>query len=242
MQVDIEAYMLYNHNAVKISANTNERRKADSKESAEPRMKKIIAFTLALVMLFVFAACSKKSDSVAGAWKTEIEMAKVMGAMNEDAAESYIGELMKDLKVGINLNLKDDGTFELTIDSNKLKEDFKKVMKEKLPALMAEQMGMTEDALKEALAAQNKSIDDLVEEAVSDGDIIDAKDAKGTYKYENGKLYLKGEDSKDKGFKNYAECTLEGNKLTVTGVHSEENVGDLDLEEISKVFPLVFTR
>lgn len=205
-------------------------------------MKKIIALALAFVMLFAFAACSKKTDTVAGTWKAELEMSKVMEAMGNDSMEGYIAEIMKDIKIGINLVLTEDSKFTLQIDSNKLKEDFKKVMKEKLPALMAEQMGMTEDALKEALAAQNKSIDDLVEEAVSDGDIIDAKDAKGTYKYENGKLYLKGEDSKDEGFKNYAECTLEGNKLTVTGVHSEENVGDLDLEEISKVFPLVFTR
>ena len=241
MQVDIEAYMLYNHNAVKISANTNERRKADSKESAEPRMKKIIAFTLALVMLFVFAACSKKSDSVAGAWKTEIEMAKVMGAMDENAAESYIGELMKDLKVGINLNLKDDGTFELTIDSQKLQEDLKKVMKEKLPALMAEQMGMTEDALKETLAAQNKSIDDLVDASVSE-DTFNTKDAKGTYKFENGKLYLKGEDSKDEGFKNYVECELKDGKLTMTNPHSEEDIDDLDIEKISAIFPIVFTH
>lgn len=205
-------------------------------------MKKIIALALAFVMLFAFAACSKKADTVAGTWKAELEMSKVMEAMGNDSMEGYIAEIMKDIKIGINLVLTEDGKFTLQINSNKLKEDFKKVMKEKLPALMAEQMGMTEDALKEALAAQNKSIDDLVEEAVSDGDIIDAKDTKGTYKYENGKLYLKGEDSKDEGFKNYAECTLEGNKLTVTGVHSEENVGDFDLEEISKVFPLVFTR
>lgn len=207
-------------------------------------MKRTIAFALAVVMLFAFAACSsKKGNDIKGTWKGEVALGKVTGAMSSDAAPEYVVDLVKDINVGLTLVLEDDGNFVLKIDGAKLQEDFKKVMKEKLPAILAEQMNKTEEEIKEALAAQNKSIDDMVDELMAeDNGFMDVRDAKGTYKYENGKLYLKGENSEEDGFKNYVECTLEGNKLTATGVHSEEDVDNIDLEELSVIFPLVFTR
>lgn len=205
-------------------------------------MRRIIALTLAFVMLLAFSACGKAEDAIKGTWKTEIQMGKVLNAMGTSSAEDYVADIVKGITVGITLTLKEDNTFTLQIDANKLQEDFKAAMKEKLPAILAEKLGMTEEALMEALASQNKTVDDLVDQAMSGDNMFKVNNANGTYKYEEGKLFLKGNNSEKEDFRNYVDCKVEGDKLTITGVHSEENIGDINLDALASIFPIVFAK
>ena len=208
------------------------------------KLTKILALVLALTLVLSLAACGK-GDSIVGTWKYNVDFQKAMSAASgesegfEEMAEQ-LGDVFEGLTMVMVMDLKEDNTFTLSFDEASVKaaaEGMKSKMTEALPALVASMYGMSEDELKDLLAQQGTSMDELIaqmsEEFNSDEMAEELKDAtvSGTYAYADGKLTLKAEEGED-----VMTVELKGNELKVTDLTGS------DVEDYKVLLPMTFNK
>ena len=205
-------------------------------------MKKIIALTLALVLVLSLCACGAKENLV-GTWKANIELAE---AFNEEMAAAGMGDFinLESFALPLVMTFNEDGTGSMTVDQEAMTATIDKLAADLTAGLEAyfteyfASMGIEMD-LDEALAASGLSMDDLVDEFKAEfaGEEAFAEFTNEfKYKAEDGKLYM-SEDLDSEISDTYNTYELKGNTLTL-------NIGteELDEEMAKYLFPMTLTR
>ncbi len=226
-------------------------------------MKKIAALILALSTILCLAACAniknvvKPGDnSLVGVWSTSIDFDKLMTAAVKSAESSEDAEGMQELVGAFSkmfsevtmktmLEFKEGGTYRLYMDEDSVKESSEKMaenLSESLPAILSALFGTTEEELTAYLEEAGMSMESMMDSFISEFKPEElakefSEGMNGTYRYENGRLYLTPEGEKEDA-SSYWEIELKSGKLTVTGVVGDEEMG----EEISSILPIVFTK
>lgn len=202
----------------------------------------IVSILVAASMMSVLFGCGSNADNsdkekFVGTWETSIDLTD---AVNEeiqnslDAANADIGEYLNINKFELTLlfEFNDDDTYSLYADESSLdnniedlKVDFKDGITAYFEGVIADQgLGMSVD---DVLATSGLSLDDLVDECVSDDmfdGVIDEFAAEGKWKAENGKLYATDgvdEDFAENKYQPY-EFTSDGIKLLKAEAEEDE--------------------
>ncbi len=214
-------------------------------------MKKRLAMILALVIVASLAlvGCGKggsDKEALVGKWYGDIDITDMvnkefMKGLGEDAKGL---EGFKDLKMGISLEMREDGTYTLAMDEasvNAFMESAKVQTKEIMIAFMEKQlkdMGV-EMSAEEAMKAAGISIDDMIDELFGAGgmDISDMVETmEGEYMIKDGKIHFgDGINKPEKVIPN--PYKLAGSKLTIEADKVSETDSSLDF-----MFPLVLEK
>lgn len=219
-------------------------------------MKKILTTSLALIltliMLLTFAACGEKTDAekLVGKWETEVDMTELLNKQFGENQE--MGEHLKvsEFKYTMYVTYKDDGTYVTEVDEKSfddafgiLKADFKKgiekYFEDSLKATNA-QYGLQMTMEQYLAAAQIKSIDDLVDQALGEetaNEILEDAKIKGNFKIENGKMYTTDDFDDEFDDDTYNTYILDGDSLTWT-----KKFGADEDDTMEELYPLVFVR
>ncbi len=186
---------------------------------------------------------------VVGSWVYRMNFKDAMMASgeSEDIEESMGGDFIKileELELLLTLDLNEDGSFQLAYDRDsavEAVEGMKKAVMEILPKMLSEAYGISMEELNDMLKQQGTSMDELLAEMEESMDTeeltqnLEESSAKGSFAYEDGKLYLAAEDS---GV-SVLRVELEADELRVVEV--EEN-SDEAFEGMEALYPMVFTR
>lgn len=224
---------------------------------------KLMALVLALVLVFSLAACSKQAG-IAGAWKYTMDLKELTeksiaseaansadSGMTEEQIQA-MGESMGKIFDGINmitvLELREDNSFTLSMDEASVKaaaETLSAKLPDLMPELLAAMFGQTVEELEESLKEWDMSLEDMTEsmkdELSADSLLEDMEldTVTGTYRYEEGKLYLtpkaeEGEEAQEITL----TVELAAKELKITALDGE--VEDADMYKA--ILPIVFTR
>lgn len=179
-----------------------------------------------------------QSDSaIVGSWVAECDLTELMSeGMGEDVAINAKFVLV------MNLDMGEDGTMVMTIDKEATAESAKAYIKELIDVLLettyaqAEAEGMSREEFDAQMEASlGMSYEEYMETNLTTDVLlqsIDDIEETATYRYEDGKLYIDGSDSK------YWEVTVDGDQMTVTAIHED----GADEEMAAYLLPMEFTR
>ena len=161
-------------------------------------MKRILALSLALLLLISLAGCVE-ADPIVGTWTGEIDDAKRINQLLEDTYGAEMAQYWKveTFPVTIQMTFRSDGTYSQTVDNEKLSasmDHLKQVLSTGLTAFLEDLIAASNtDITVEALMQQlNISVDDLMDSAFSDktiGEVENEYTFEGKYKTADGKLY-----------------------------------------------------
>lgn len=181
-------------------------------------MKKLIGILLVAVMVLSFAACS--SDGIVGKWESSFEMEDAILAEMDSETRDEIAEYFAfdELALEMSLQFKDDGTYEIAMDLDKLYDDLYKVigdgLEDYLKGVLAQQD--SDISLDDLLDYLGTDIEELTDETMEEFDIDDlAEDitTEGCWMVEGNMLYMS--DGLDEEPDDGAKFELDGNKLTI---------------------------
>ena len=175
-----------------------------------------------------------------GSWSAELTVDGMISAfVEEDSLGGLPMPSFPGVFVVLRMDLNGDGTSRIFFDEASLrraKEDMHAPLRQYLLDYFAQEYGLDEAAVEAALATQNTSLDQKVEE-LAEGfrlEELTAVDARGYYRYEDGRLYL-GDDPDS--LENYYEASLQGDRLTLLKAPEAESTVTL-----SRLLPLTFAR
>ena len=161
-------------------------------------MKRILALSLALLLLISLAGCAEP-DPIVGTWTGEIDDANRINQLLEDTYGTEMAQYWKveTFPVTIQMTFRRDGTYSQTVDNEKLNasmDQLKQVLSAGLTAFLEDLIAASNtDITVEALMQQlNISVDDLMNSAFSEktiGEVENEYTFEGKYKTEDGKLY-----------------------------------------------------
>ena len=205
-------------------------------------MKKILALTLSVLMIFaLLAGCGGKAgklsdeEMIVGRWEWTMDVGKLFTASFEMMGIEVDTDKKAEMTVYFEFNA--DGTYEISVDeasAEKATESMVEIAKDLVRSLypeetleqMAAQEGMGVEEMMDAMAAEVAGEMDM-----------SAMNESGDYRFENGKLYM----DDDEGF----TYKLSAKKLELTG----GDIGDMDPDEeaaismmIDYIFPIVMTK
>lgn len=213
-------------------------------------MKKIIALTLALVLVLSLCACGAKENLV-GTWKANIELADLMNKEIAASGDEAMAEAMnlESFQLPLILELREDGTCTMKVDpeamaasADKLATDLTEGLKAYF-VTMLEQQGLEVEDPTEVLTAMGLDLDALVAE-MKDQFLSEDTFAEFTmeskYKAEDGKIYFSDDLESEINADEYNTYTLKGDTLTL-------DVGNMVIEEgqedmAAYMFPMTLTR
>lgn len=161
-------------------------------------MKRILALSLALLLLISLAGCAEP-DPIVGTWTGEIDDANRINQLLKDTYGEEMAQYWQvdTFPVTIQMTFRRNGTYSQTVDNEKLNasmDQLKQVLSAGLTAFLedliaASNTDITVDALMQQL---NISVDDLMNSAFSEktiGEVENEYTFEGKYKTEDGKLY-----------------------------------------------------
>ena len=165
-------------------------------------MKRILSLALAVFMavaLLCFSGCSKESDALIGTWEGDVNYAPLFNQMIQSAAGEGLGEYwtVEDFRLTLVLTFRDDGTYSMTVDEEKLDiaiQQLKFKLSKGLEAFMQDLIDAsgTSQTVEEFMASLGVSPDELIDEALGP-DIRDqmVKECSfdGNFTAKDGKLY-----------------------------------------------------
>ena len=188
---------------------------------------KILSLVLVLALVLSLCACGEKKDgekkevTIVGKWSTTMDMDKMMAAASEESDREMsefvelIMALYKGVSLKLNLTLNEDGTYVMAVDE----------------ASMNAAIETMSNNIKTAFPeyAEFMDVSEMAEEM--------GEDEKGTYRYEDGKLYMTPEDEEEDTSK-YWVVELSASELKITDIVGEDD----DDESYKALLPLIFTK
>ena len=208
-------------------------------------MKKILALTLSVLMIFaLLAGCGGKADKlsdeemIVGRWEWTMDAGKLFTAAFEQMGVDVGSNKKAELKVYFDFAA--DGTYSVSVDeasAEKMVTDLTDIAKDLVKALYPA------EALEQAAAQEGVDVETLLDqmaaEAAQEIDLDDLESEEGTYKFADGKLYFDSDTEEAFTYK------LSAKKLELTGIETSE----MDEEEAAManmmaeyVFPIVMTK
>lgn len=247
------------------------------------KLTKILALVLCLAMVLSLGACAKQASPAVGSWKCALDMKDLAEKSTAAAAEQeqdmteeqqkamadVMSQLFEGSSMTVVLDLKEDQNYTMTMDEESVKATLNNMsakLPELMPQLLAAMFGMSLDDLKESLAEMNMDLDDMMEEmgdefsaeSLLEGMEMDSET--GTWRYEEGKLYLTPKETASES-ETGAESTeapaetqspagteaaqevcmtveFNGNEMKVTAIDGE----DEEMEAFKYILPMIFTK
>ncbi len=212
-------------------------------------MKKTLSIILLISMLAtLFSGCSLFGDKLTGTWESEVDLTAFMmdgikDSLGETGDEIFSTLEVKDLKITSRITFNDDGSYEISADSDSVTAMIKSFIDQlvsgvsELFTMMAADKDIDNSSISEIIDGIRNILEkEYNEEAVAK--IVQNFSKKGFFKASDGKLYTadteEGLDSA--GFEAYE---LNDNTLTL---NKGEGYEDVYSEAISSLYPLVYTR
>lgn len=205
-------------------------------------MKKILALTLSVLMLFaVLAGCGGKDkklsdeEMIVGRWEMTTDIGKTFVASFEMMGIEVNTDKKAEMTVYYEFNA--DGTYEVIVDeasAEKAMESMTEMAKDLVRSFYPEET-LEQMAAEEGMDVE-EMMDAMAAEVAGEMDMSDMNET-GDYKFENGKLYMDGEQ----GF-NY---TLTKTKLELTGIDTSEMDADEEAAismMLEYMFPMVMKK
>lgn len=205
-------------------------------------MKKILALTLSVLMLFaVLAGCGGKDkklsdeEMIVGRWEMTTDIGKTFVASFEMMGIEVNTDKKAEMTVYYEFNA--DGTYEVIVDeasAEKAMESMTEMAKDLVRSFYPEET-LEQMAAEEGMDVE-EMMDAMAAEVAGEMDMSDMNET-GDYKFENGKLYMDGEQ----GF-NY---TLTKTKLELTGIDTSEMDSDEEAAismMLEYMFPMVMKK
>ena len=208
-------------------------------------MKKILALTLSVLMIFaLLAGCGGKAgklsdeEMIVGRWQWTFDVGEIFTASFAMMGLDY--ESNKKAEMKVYFNFADDGTYDISVDQasaekmvTNLTDIAKDLVKTMYPAEALEQAAAQEGVDVETL------LDQMAAEAAQEMDLDELESEEGTYKFADGKLYFDSDTEEAFTYK------LSAKKLELTDIETSE----MDEEEAAManmvaeyVFPIVMTK
>lgn len=219
--------------------------------------KRIAALLLALCMVFALCACGgndggkdkdkdedkveKKTDAeiIVGSWVTTLDMTALLEELEggDDLAQLLMYFDFSTVEIVLTASFDEKGNYDLafSVDEAEMKLMFRNGMEKMLNDMLvgsgytiddvAAAEGMTKDAYLDAMVDESLDVDDM---------FADSNES-GTYKIEDGKLYLVEKDDTDEG-DHYAVYELTEDELTFKEFYNDGEKNE------SSAYPMVFER
>lgn len=218
---------------------------------------RLLALVLALALVLSMSACSK-APKLDGVWSYTMDLKKALQATGEldtedrsagseeaQQLQDVLTQMVEGVALKMVLDLKEDGSYTVRIDETSAQaaaDAMRANLSAQMPSVLSMMFDVPVDQLDKTLTALGTSMDDMMqsmyehfntEELVAS---IADRSGKGSYRYEEGKLYLTGEGQTEDAAK-YLAVELGENELKVTAVNGVE-----DFKDFEKLTPLVFKK
>lgn len=220
------------------------------KEGADmKRIGRMLALLVSMLLLVGLTACTPRS--VVGSWRCTVDLsraAQAAGALDGLDEQSGVGVVLAKLLDGqtleLALELRKDGTYSLGTDPESARaaaDSLSARMGELMPELLSELLGVDPAEVEAAMAITGMTpeaiAEKLMEQIQLDGaiDSIAAKASTGTYRYEDGKLWLTP-DGQTENAEAYETVVLSREGLRITETRSGL------FQKYEKILPLTFKR
>lgn len=203
-------------------------------------MKKCFTFLLTLVLTLSLTACGSASKQLVGTWHGSILPGitqKLNTVVSEALGTEYTSQQEADL--WLNAVFNKDGTFTISLDADATAASLTDYIEALRPTIAelcyqeAEKQGMTREEYDKALEASDLTVEGLVDTILSAFDIsallgdLDSDIIAGSYKAENGRLYL-SESGSSFTAEESVGYTLSGSTMT----WNDDNALLADLEDM----------
>lgn len=203
-------------------------------------MKKCFTFLLTLVLTLSLTACGSASKQLVGTWHGSILPGitqKLNTVVSEALGTEYTSQQEADL--WLNAVFNKDGTFTISLDADATAASLTDYIEALRPTIVelsyqeAEKQGMTREEYDKALEASGLTVEGLVDTILSAFDIsallgdLDSDIIAGSYKAENGRLYL-SESGSSFTAEESVGYTLSGSTMT----WNDDNALLADLEDM----------
>lgn len=203
-------------------------------------MKKCFTFLLTLVLTLSLTACGSASKQLVGTWHGSILPGitqKLNTVVSEALGTEYTSQQEADL--WLNAVFNKDGTFTISLDADATAASLTDYIEALRPTIAelcyqeAEKQGMTREEYDKALEASGLTVGGLVDTILSAFDIsallgdLDSDIIAGSYKAENGRLYL-SESGSSFTAEESVGYTLSGSTMT----WNDDNALLADLEDM----------
>lgn len=184
---------------------------------------------LALGLTLTLAACggNDPKEDLVGAWSGQVDvMDQVVEGMRVTAPEIADELAMENFYIPLEIEFRDDNTYIMTVDQEKLDESMDALIQKSVDATMVymEQMlkeqGITDMTVDEALAQSGmdrESFADLMEQSMGNlsSSVAQQIQTEGQYRLEGNQMYTSDDKDTEPGSDGATPYTLDGNKLNM---------------------------
>lgn len=163
---------------------------------------------------------SGEQGSIVGVWEYKMEMADVL---NQQFAANDMGDYIKvdSFVMTARYTFNSDGTYSCAVDEAALKkniEDLKAVMKAGMIAYVEDMIavqGLVGVTPEDVFAMMGMDVDQMLDEAFSEAELVAQFDSQGNYKTEDGKLWISVGLNYLPDENMYSHYTIQGDTLTI---------------------------
>lgn len=184
---------------------------------------------LALGLTLTLAACggNDPKEDLVGAWSGQVDvMDQVVEGMRVTAPEIADELAMENFYIPLEIEFRDDNTYIMTVDQEKLDESMDALIQKSVDATMVymEQMlkeqGITDMTVDEALAQSGmdrESFADLMEQSMGNlsSSVAQQIQTEGQYRLEGNQMYTSDDKDTEPGSDGATPYTLDGDKLNM---------------------------
>lgn len=184
---------------------------------------------LALGLTLTLAACggNDPKEDLVGAWSGQVDvMDQVVEGMRVTAPEIADELAMENFYIPLEIEFRDDNTYIMTVDQEKLDESMDALIQKSVDATMVymEQMlkeqGITDMTVDEALAQSGmdrESFADLMEQSMGNlsSSVAQQIQTEGQYRLEGNQMYTSDDKDTEPGSDGATPYTLDGDQLNM---------------------------
>lgn len=188
-----------------------------------------MALPLALGLTLTLAACggNDSKEDLVGTWSGQVDvMDQVVEGMRVTAPEIADELAMENFYIPLEIEFRDDNTYIMTVDQEKLDESMDALIQKSVDATMVymEQMlkeqGITDMTVDEVLAQSGmdrESFTDLMEQSMSNlsSSVAQQIQTEGQYRLEGNQVYTSDDKDTEPGSDGATPYTLDGDKLNM---------------------------
>ncbi len=211
-------------------------------------MKRILALSLALLLLLSSLTGCAKVDPLIGSWTGEIDDASRINQLLEDAYGEEMAQYwnIDTFPITVTMTFREDGTYSQSVDKEQLAstmEQLKQVLNSGLTAFLEDLIAAsnTETTVDELMQQLNISVEDLLDTAFSAeaiGMVEGEYTFDGNFKAEDGKLYTSIGLAYNVDHNWYETYDISGSTLTLLALVCEEDGAATNQDK----YPITLTR